>query len=422
MKAIKKTAKPFKFRPPRTNSTVIRIAKLFSHVFLNQMCGVSEVEVLGNGLDRLRAIMGKRAVLAPNHPSFEPVVMFHVSRLLQTEFNFLAAKEVFEEPPPVIRPWLLQRMGAYSIVRGTADRQSFRCTRNLLKEGKRFIVIFPEGTTSWHNETVLPFQEGAVQFAFWALDDLAREGDVPPLYFVPIAIKYCFTSDMRSDIVESLSRLERKLNVEVVEERSSLYERLRTVGEELLRANEKTYKVRLDKDANMDERIQFLKETIIKRVADALGVSVRGELPLRDRIRDLFNHLDRIVYVEPSGSEYDKKLHEEMQDKTKPLYEDLWRVDHLISVTDHYVSETLTPERFLDVLGRIEVEVFGSHRMWGPRRAYLRIGEPFNLANDYKSYKADKRATLSRVTLALEDTVCEMLGDLSRKYSSPPVE
>jgi len=90
---------------------------------------------------------------------------------LGEEFNYLATKEVFERRPLV--GWLAQRLGDYSIVRGTPYRSSFRMTRQLLVAGTRWLVIFPEGHTCWQNDSVMPFQQGTAQLAFWAYENLA---------------------------------------------------------------------------------------------------------------------------------------------------------------------------------------------------------------------------------------------------------
>ena len=49
-------------------------------------------------------------------------------------------------------------------------RHSFQKTRQILAEGNRWLVIFPEGQTVWQNDTVMPFQPGVVQLAFKACE------------------------------------------------------------------------------------------------------------------------------------------------------------------------------------------------------------------------------------------------------------
>ena len=108
----------------------------------------------------------------------------------------------------------MPRIGVYSIVRGALDRQSFATTRQLLTNGKRWLVIFPEGHAIGQNSTLAPFQEGVVQLAFKSFEDARAADPGAHLYCVPIAIKYVYLTDMHDEIDQSLGRLAEALKVE----------------------------------------------------------------------------------------------------------------------------------------------------------------------------------------------------------------
>jgi len=118
------------------------------------------------------------------------------------------------------------------------------------------------------------------------------------------------------------------------------------------------------------------------------------------------------VNEEPEGSEYEKQLAIERQQLASDLYEDLWRLLQFVSIHDGYVAESMTFERFLDVLCLLEMEVFRERRIWGPRKALIKVGEPIDLRDRAESYRADKRAAVREVTLELESSVCKMLESL----------
>ncbi|MFQ5794343.1 MAG: 1-acyl-sn-glycerol-3-phosphate acyltransferase [Candidatus Bipolaricaulia bacterium] len=412
-------SKPFTFRPPKNNRLLIRLTKRLLPLIMRRSRKVVEVEVSEEDLERLRELEGQRVILTPNHSAgTEPLILFHLSKLLDQEFNYLAAKEVFEHPFPW--GWLMQRLGVYSIVRGTVDRDCCRATCQLLKEGKRWLVIFPEGDICWQNDTVMPFQQGVAQFGFWTCADLVKQGELPPLYFVPIAIKYVYLRDMRPEIERSLKRLENKLLSKVSKSASpspsqplTRYARLRRIGEAVVIANEKKFSVRPPQDADLNDRIQHVREVILSRVEEVLGVFTRPEQPMLWRIRDLFNAFDRINYGESEGPEYERELYEDRQQEAQTFYDDLVRVLHFVAIYDGYVRETMTAERFLDVLGRIEVEVFKKRRVWGPRKAVMKIGKPLNLGDYFPHYQTDKRGALQQVTTSLESSVQQMLDEMS---------
>lgn len=407
--------KSFTFRPPKTNRLIISLAKRALPVALRLVPKVVAVEVNKDGLLRLRELLGQRVLLTPSHSGgMEPYVLFHLAKLLGTEFNYLAAKEVFEK---WMRGWFMQHLGAYSIVRGASDTKSFTMTRRLLVDGRRWLVAFPEGEVCGQNDTLLPFQQGVAQLAFWAYEDLAKQGDAPPLYLVPAAIKYVYLRDMTSEIDHSLPPLEDELSL-TPDPAPTRYRRLRRVGEAVLSVVEKAHNVRPSQSARLNDRIQYMKELLVARVETALGAATRPQVPLRDRIRDLLNAIDRIVYDEPEGADYEIQLHQRRQELARGLCDDLLRVQRFIALHEGYVDEKRDDERFLDILGLIELEVFGKRRVRGPRKALVRVGEPLNLSSYFPRYKSDKRATLQEVTGVIESSVRRLLDELIEKRTA----
>ncbi len=180
------------FKPPKPSTTAIRVAKALMPL-VNRLClkGLT-LDVDAESIAHLKMTDGYPTVLAPNHAArADPAVMFLLSKQLSQQYYYLTARETFGKGKfGGLRSFLLQRFGAYSIVRGTADRNAFRATRELLSERNASVVIFAEGEISRQNDTVMRFERGIVQLCFWALDDMAKAGTSKPLYVVPIGIKY----------------------------------------------------------------------------------------------------------------------------------------------------------------------------------------------------------------------------------------
>src|SRR5262245_17643327 len=230
--------KPFTYYPPKTSPFWVAVAKRRIRRAIRRQLKVTEVEISPADLDRLRQLKGQRCLLTPSHSGgFEPHIIFYLSKLLGDIFNYVAAIEVFEQSP--INRWLMPRIGAYSIVRGAVDRQSFATTRQLLAEGKHWLVIFPEGHAIGQNSTLAPFQEGVVQLAFKAFEDAFAKDAAAHLYCVPIAIKYVYLTDMHHEIDQSLARLAQALSISKTGTSASRYDRLRRIAEAMLVANEK---------------------------------------------------------------------------------------------------------------------------------------------------------------------------------------
>ncbi|MGC8734322.1 MAG: hypothetical protein ACP5RD_04695 [bacterium] len=69
--------------------------------------------------------LGSRVILTPNHPTpIDPIIMFYLSRVIDYNFNYLAAWDIFVEEP--IKGYFIQQLGAYSIIRNSIDNNSLK--------------------------------------------------------------------------------------------------------------------------------------------------------------------------------------------------------------------------------------------------------------------------------------------------------
>ena len=140
----------------------------------------------------------------------------------------------------------------------------------------------------------------------------------------------------------------------------------------------------------------------------------RTEADVLTRVRALKNLVDAEVYKDiEQMTEYERKIHEEQLQKFQQFYPDLDRLINFIAISDGYVAEAPSAERFLEVIIRLEREVFGTAKMRGPRVASVRVGAPKNLRDCYDTYKAEKRETVEQITLELETVVQTLVTRVS---------
>ena len=310
---------------------------------------------------------------------------------------------------------VIQRLGAYSVVRGTADRESFRATRAILSSEGGKVVIFPEGEVHSQNDTLLPFHSGVVQLAFWAMEDLRKAGEINgSVGLLPVAVRYRFAGDMRQPIERSLVRLERALSLPTVST-NDRYIRLRTIGIAILETLETEYGLKPDPATavsdNLTPRMDAMRNLLLDRCAQLVGATHRAEMTQPERMRALMNALYAVTHEEPvdKRSPYRERIHQHQASRAVPLLKDLDRVANWIAVQDNYVRTEPSDERMADNLRRLEVEAFGSSQLRGMRRAIIRVGERIDLAKHAEEYKADKRGTVATVTLELEKAVQGLL-------------
>ncbi len=410
------------FRPPKDSPLLITFIKLCAPLYKKYAMHDTQIKIKAGALERFSQLRGKRAMVCPNHSNrHDPQSMFFFGQAAKESFNYVAAREVFDWDRGM-NGWWLQHIGAYSVVRGAPDRESFKMTKKILTNGKQKLVLFPEGEISRQNDTLLPLETGAAQLSFWALDELDKQNISEHLYIVPIALKYTYTGDIKPALIDTLAKLEAKLSVPRPSG-SKLYPRLMAVAEKLISSLEGEYDRKPTKDATLNDRITALRMAILQRMSAFLNVDLpKSDRPL-DAVRMMRNKIDDFVYEDEKGlSEYEKERHDEKAAAIKTFYKDLDRVVNFVSIYDGYIKEHMTQERFADVLERIEHEVFGETSVKGPRSVMIDVGNPIDLRSYQNEYKTAKKVALQKVTDELSTQMSSMLETLEHERMKKFVE
>lgn len=404
------------FKPPKENRVVIGSVKLMLPLLMRLSQRVQGVEMDRASLDRLKSTDEFPTILVPNHPNrADPHVMFAVSNRVGKPFRFMCARETFDRKLAGLkcRGFFMTRLGSYSVVRGAVDRDSFRMTRDMLAKGSHKLVIFGEGEISHQNETIMPFESGVAQFGFWALHDMERADNIKPLYLLPVGLKYVYKKDMWIEIEQAITNLELNVLPEGAEPPTDLYDRVKNIGGSLLGSLAREYHLRLSEGSSLNERINRMREHILSQMESFMELVPQPDWnPLR-RVRAIQNRIDGEIYREVDEmTEYERGVHTQRVDKFRQFYTDLRRIVNSIAIYEGYIGENPSQERFLDVITRLEAEVFGRSKVKGPLHAFVRIGKPINLLASYEAYKKQKRQTTQQVTLELETEVQNIVADM----------
>ena len=368
-----------------------------------------DLQIDSDDLRRLQDLKGKRRLLLPNHPTFQdPIVVFLLSARLHQTFYYLAAYESFKG----LLGWFLQRVGAYSIRRGIADRPSIAYTLELLAQPDCCLVIFPEGGCSFQNDTVMPFRSGGVQMAFQALSRCARRGEaLPDFYVVPISIKYRYTQDMTSTIQTSLSQLEAQLHLPGT---GGPYERLRAIAKQVLVNLEQEYGFQASQieHQSWNDRIIALKSHVLQECQQRLSMQASPGEPIREQVY-------RIQYALQTREELlEERTDQEAQENMwtlEAVQKAMFRLLNFDAISDGYIAENPTQERFLDTLIRLEREVFNIDQPSpkGHRQARVKIGNPINLKDFFEDYQQNRSLTINQLVVTIQQTVQNNLDQLS---------
>lgn len=99
------------------------------------------------GLDRLPR---NGVLLCPNHSSNWDPILIALRLPVNYRLHIMAKVDLFKNP---ILAWILRRLGAFPVSRGSSDIQSVKTAMQAIRSGDN-LLIFPEGTTI-HNGSAM---------------------------------------------------------------------------------------------------------------------------------------------------------------------------------------------------------------------------------------------------------------------------
>jgi 1-acyl-sn-glycerol-3-phosphate acyltransferase len=390
--------------------------------------GELSVRIDPDSMAKLRQYKGTRMLLLPNHPTGEePVVLFEVCRWMLEVFNIVAAREVFDWEHG-FRGWLLRRVGAYSIIRGSADRESFMTSKKILMQGLHRLVIFIEGEISRGGETLIPFESGVIQIAFWAQEGLIKEthkskrenaelaADCPPVYIAPVAIKYFYEPGHDPVIEEALAKLEKNVGATPSPEMTR-YDRVRNIGLKILEVQESMHQLVPLPVVSITERVEAIKHRMLKKMEIFLDLKPDPQANTLSRLREIRNTMDHLIhsYENPEAlTDYEKRMVEHLRGSLSEFYTDLDRVVYFLTYNENYLQGNQAPERFIDAIRRLEKEVYGKPKLTHRRVAHVKVGEIINLKTEFPRYEQDKKGYTKQMASELEENMRLMLLSMKR--------
>ncbi|WP_373531010.1 lysophospholipid acyltransferase family protein [Vampirovibrio sp.] len=423
------------FLSPIINPLVVNAVRWLLPFMMRNQFGGLKVRISDADLAKLRQYRGRRMLLLPNHPTGEePLILFEVAKRLNEVFHFVAAREVFDWEHG-FRGWVLRRVGAYSVIRGAADRDSFMMSRKILMEGLHRLVIFIEGEISRGNETLIPFEPGVIQLAFWAQECLAKEAaklaklsphlaeaTYPPVYVAPIAIKYFYAPGYDPAMAQALIDLEKSVGLHP-DPADDRYVRIRAVGEAVLKVQEDLHQVAALPQATFTERVDAIRNRMLQKMELFLGLKLDLEAPALNRLREIRNTMDHMIhsYDDPADlSDYEKRMVEHLRLTLSEFYKDLDRVVYFLTYDETYLRENRSPERFIEMIRRLEREIYGEARLNHPRIAMVQLGKVLNLQTHFQAYEADKKGFVRQIAANLEEDMRQLILNMPNPFHLHP--
>ena len=145
------TESAYQFVPPHKGNLWPRVLSRFAMRIVRKKHAIERIEVRGS--EKLTPLIKNRdgILLAPNHSRMsDALVLQALSRDLRQPFFVMASSHLFRGSP--LMKFALRRIGAFSVYREGVDRTAIDAATQILQDGQRPLVIFPEGALSHANE------------------------------------------------------------------------------------------------------------------------------------------------------------------------------------------------------------------------------------------------------------------------------
>ena len=361
--------KPYTFVPPYRGRLWPWILQRFARRRLAKDFGVESFEY--SGLEHLRESLaaGHGIIIAPNHcrPA-DPMVISEMCRQVGVAPYTMASWHLFMVSR--LQTFILRRVGAFSVYREGMDRQALQMAVEILDEGRRPLVLFPEGVITRTNDRLLAMMDGLSFIGRTAAKKRAPRQQQVVVH--PVALRYRFHGDLNESLNSALDEIENRLSWRPKRD-SSLVDRIYRVGKALLWLKEIEY-CGCPQTGEIGDRVQRLIDGILVPMEeDWLGghAGVK-EKTVVGRVKQL-----RIAILREM---IDGELSDEERSRRWDQLADMYLAQQLGQYPPDYIRSDPTAERMLETVEKFEEDLTDHCRVYRPMSVSVQVGEPIVVA------------------------------------------
>ena len=386
--------KPYEFVAPHKGTFWSRALQTALPFYLRKSYGIESIEF--RGLNHLEpSLASKRPIaLTPNHcRPCDPIVMGLLSKEISRPFHFMASWHVFMQGK--FQAWIINRLGAFSVYREGIDREALRAATQILFEGQRPLVLFPEGVVSRTNDLLRPFMDG-ISLIAGAAAKQRRAQSLPEVVAIhPVAIKYRLLCDVEPSLHHTLDEIEARFCWRP--QRLALVERIVKIGEALLALKELEYLGQV-RSGEIAGRLESLINYILDRL-EAKWIEGRILPTFMGRVKALRAAiLKDMLAAELSSAEREARWRD---------LADVYLAVQLSSYPPDYVRSNPTPERLAETVERFEENITDRARIHGRWHVVLQVGEPILIESHSRAQACLSRRLQESIQQMIEGINCE---------------
>lgn len=389
--------KPYQFIPPYRAtfwSAVFRAVRIHEY-FLRRQEGVVAQEI--RHLDRLQASLaaGHSILVTPNHPrTADPLAMGWLAVDAPCHFHIMASWHLFLHSK--LYGWAIRAMGGFSVNREGVDRQAINMAIELLAEGKRPLIIFPEGATSRTADCLQALLDGVAFIARAAAKKRSKQSPPGKVVVHPVAVKYFFRGNIRAAADEVLSDIEHRLTWQP-QRRLPLLDRIIKVGSALLSLKEIEY-FGQPQAGTLAERLSRLMDSLLGPIEEEWLSRVQTGSVV-GRVRNL---RAKILPDMVAG-----RVTPEERSRRWQQLADIYLAQQLSTYPADYLVKP-TVDRVLEIVEKFEEDVTDKARIHGDLKVVLDVGEAIEV-----SPERDRTAPIDPLMTQLQRSLQAMIDQLA---------
>jgi len=428
------------FLAQRNNDFIATICKWSVPLFLRK--NRLKVKVSQDCLKELKRLRNSSAVILFNHSDrFDPLAVAELSRLAKEDFGYIASREQFDGFNG-LQGWLMQRCGAYSVLRGEPeDKQSKEFTINFISRAQHKLVEFPEGDVSGRDDVVLPLKQDGIRNILEAQQRMLKNGDKDPVYLLPVAIFYEVQKDGIRAMEKCLKRLEQRF--EITQHDSSIAIRIQRLLSALIINIEEVYGIK-SFGARPDQRLLSICFQMSYSIAKLNGLPVGSESSFDNNLllkilnnpkpesaaeevmiylhsvrNQLWRSLksDRKIAIRSRNMIYDAKLRSELIHRKQVLFSEMDKLEQLLILAHSVQQEVSTLNHAWRVIDRLEQEITGQTTLKGHRIAYIECGPALNLLQFMPAYRGSEDGAITMVDDSVRRKILAVLNQMKLQHA-----
>jgi hypothetical protein len=375
-------AEKYKFVPPHKGNFFPAVLGPWVPWLLKKDHGITSVKFLG--LEKLAGLVrsGRAVILAPNHcrPP-DPMIVSLGAKRAGTNIFTVASWHLFKQT--WWQTFLLPRLGVFSIYREGMDRESLRCCVEILTDGRRPLLLFPEGVINRTNDRLGEFMEGLAMVSRLG----AKQRADKQITILPVALRYTFKGDLETSVRPVLDELEARLSWTPRQD-LTLRQRVDRLAGALLSLKELEYFGAVqqgsseDRLAGLADRILSPHEELWLRGRKAGGVKARVKA-LRIAVMPVLLKAGTPV---------------ETKELIWSALRDVYLAQQLGNYNTDYFSYAATETQILETVEKFEEDLKDRVRIFRPMGALMTVCDPVLVGPEDK----DQAAIVERVKSSIQ--------------------